>query len=157
MRPARGWQGRVSSTCLGCAKPGRSKEQESRHTLNGALRVLRPGGVEMAATDGHRLPLAARDVGVDGLKSEERLLVPKRAVMGLHRLANAQEADSPVHIAKDESHLFFSARDPILITWSISGQFPNYEAVLLFVSQRYDRIHLRSAARRDVARQQDAR
>jgi DNA polymerase-3 subunit beta len=125
--------------------------------LNRALPVLRPGDVEMAATDGHRLPLAAGDVGGDGLKSEERLLVPKRAVMGLRRLANAQEVDSPVHIAKDESHLFFSARDSILITRSISGQFPNYEPVLLFVSERYYRIRLRSAARRDVARQQGAR
>src|SRR5438552_82464 len=75
--------------------------QESRYTLNGALLLLKPGSVEMVATDGHRLPLAARDVGVDGLKSEERLLVPRRAVIGLRRLANAQEADSPVHIAKD--------------------------------------------------------
>ena len=104
--------------------------QESRYTLNGALLLLKPGSVEMVATDGHRLPLAARDVGVDGLKSEERLLVPRRAVIGLRRLANAQEADSPVHIAKDDSHLFFWAGDSILITRMISGQFPNYEAVL---------------------------
>src|SRR5438094_5586661 len=104
--------------------------QESRYTSNGALLLLKPGSVEMVATDGHRLPLAARDVGVDGLKSEERLLVPRRAVIGLRRLAYAQEADSPVHIAKDDSHLFFWAGDSILITRMISGQFPNYEAVL---------------------------
>src|SRR2546426_7634719 len=104
--------------------------QESRYTLNGALLLLKPGSVEMVATDGHRLPLAARDVGVDGLKSEERLLVPRRAVTGLRRLANAQEADTPIQIAKDDSHLFFSAGDSILITRIISGQFPNYEAVL---------------------------
>ena len=104
--------------------------QESRYTLNGALLLLKPGSVEMVATDGHRLPLAARDVGVDGLKSEERLLVPRRAVIGLRRLVNAQEGDSPVHIAKDDSHLFFSAGESILITRTISGQFPNYEAVL---------------------------
>jgi DNA polymerase-3 subunit beta len=104
--------------------------QESRYTLNGALLILKPGSVEMVATDGHRLPLAGRDVSVSGLKSEERLLVPKRAVGGLRRLANAQEADSPIHIAKDEGHLFFSAGDSILIVRSISGQFPNYEAVL---------------------------
>ncbi len=104
--------------------------QESRYTLSGALLVLKPGSVEMVTTDGSRLPLAARDVGVNGLKSEARLLIPKRAVIGLRRLANAQEADSPVHIAKDDSHLFFSAGDSILITRIISGQFPNYEAVL---------------------------
>ena len=104
--------------------------QESRYTLNGALLVLKPGSVEMVATDGRRLPLAARDCEIVGLKSDEQLLVPKRAVLGLRRLANAQQSDSPIQIAKDDSHLFFSAGDSILITRIISGQFPNYEAVL---------------------------
>jgi DNA polymerase III subunit beta len=104
--------------------------QESRYTLNGALLLLKPGSVEMVATDGHRLPLAARDAEIVGLKNDERLLVPKRAVVGLRRLANAQQADTFIHIAKDDSHLFFSAGDSILITRIIAGQFPNYEAVL---------------------------
>jgi len=125
--------------------------QESRYTLNGALLVLRSGCVEMVATDGHRLPLAARDVSVNGLKSEERLLVPKRAVAGLRRLASAQEADGPIHIAKDESHLFFSTGDSILIARSISGQFPNYEAVLpkdYKITATIDAASLRESLRR---------
>ncbi|TAM83482.1 MAG: DNA polymerase III subunit beta [Acidobacteria bacterium] len=104
--------------------------EESRYTLNGALLVLKPGSVEMVATDGHRLPLATRDVEITGLKREERLLVPKRALAGLRRLANAQQSDRPIHIAKDDSHLFFSADDSILISRMLSGQFPTYEAVL---------------------------
>ena len=104
--------------------------EESRYTLNGALLVLKPGSVEMVATDGHRLPLAARDVEIAGLKSDERLLVPKRALAGLRRLANAQQSDIPIHIAKDDSHLFFSAGDSILISRVLAGQFPAYEAVL---------------------------
>jgi DNA polymerase III subunit beta len=104
--------------------------EESRHTLNGALLMLKAGSIEMVATDGHRLPLAARDAEIVGLKSEERLLVPKRALAGLRRLANAQQSDSPFDIAKDDSHLFFSAGDSILISRMLSGQFPTYEAVL---------------------------
>jgi len=104
--------------------------EESRYMLNGALLVLKPGSVEMVATDGHRLPLAARDVEIAGLKGEERLLVPKRALAGLRRLATAQQSDSPIHIAKDESHLFFTAGDSILITRMLAGNFPNYEPVL---------------------------
>lgn len=104
--------------------------EESRYTLNGALLVLKPGSVEMVATDGHRLPLAARDAEIAGLKCHERLLVPKRALTGLRRLANTQQSDSPVHIAKDESHLFFLAGDSILISRMLSGQFPDYQAVL---------------------------
>jgi DNA polymerase III subunit beta len=104
--------------------------QESRYTLNGALVVLKPGGVKMVATDGHRLPLAARDIEVPGLRSDERLVVPKRALAGLRRLARGQQPESPFQIAKDENHLFFSVGDSILIARMISGQFPNYEAVL---------------------------
>jgi DNA polymerase-3 subunit beta len=104
--------------------------QESRYTLNGALLVLKPGSIEMAATDGHRLPLGARDVIIEGLGNEERLLVPKRAVIGLRRLAYGQEADSPIHVAKDDRHLFFSAGDSVIFARNLAGQFPNYEAVL---------------------------
>ena len=104
--------------------------QESRYTLNGALLVLKPGSIEMAATDGHRLPLGARDVVIVGLGNEERLLVPKRAVIALRRLAYVQEADSPIHVAKDDHHLFFSAGDSVICARNLAGQFPNYEAVL---------------------------
>jgi len=104
--------------------------QESRYTLNGALLVLKPGSIEMAATDGHRLPLGARDVVIGGLGNEERLLVPKRAVIGLRRLAYCQEADSPIHVAKDDGHLFFSAGDSVICARSLAACFPNYEAVL---------------------------
>ena len=104
--------------------------QESRYTLNGALLVLKPGSIEMAATDGHRLPLGARDVVIAGLGDEERLLVPKRVVIGLRRLAYGQEADSPIHVAKDARHLFFSAGDSVICARNLAGQFPNYEAVL---------------------------
>jgi DNA polymerase III subunit beta len=125
--------------------------EESRYTLNGALMVLKPGSIEMVATDGHRLPLAARDAEIAGLKSEERILVPKRALAGLRRLANAQESDSPIHIAKDDSHLFFSAGDSVLISRMLSGQFPAYEAVLPknhSVTATLDAATLRESLRR---------
>lgn len=103
---------------------------ESRHALKGALLLLKPGSVEMVATDGSRLPLASRDVEPDGLKAEERLLIPKRAVPSLRRLASTQKDGAVVEIAKDDGHLFFSAGEALLISRMIAGQFPNFEAVL---------------------------
>ena len=104
--------------------------EESRYTLNGVLLLLRADKVEMVATDGSRLSLAVREGEVAGLKSEERMLVPKRALGAVRRLAEDQESDTPIKIARDDSHLFFSAGDSIVITRLISGQFPNYQAVL---------------------------
>jgi len=107
--------------------------EESRYTLNGALMILKPESVAMVATDGHRLAMVERDVQVPGLKSELRLLIPKKAMGELIRLLGGLaegEADLPVMLAKDESHLFFSLGQRVLICRMLTGQFPNYEAVL---------------------------
>ena len=104
--------------------------EESRYTLNGALLILKPDNVAMVATDGHRLALIERDLEVAGLKNELRILIPKKAMAELQRLLAEAEADSKVGLSKDESHLYFSMGHRILISRMLTGQFPNYEAVL---------------------------
>jgi DNA polymerase-3 subunit beta len=99
-------------------------QDEGRYTLNATLLVLKADNVRMVATDGSRLPLAGQDVEVDGLQKEERLLIPKRALGALRRLADTEESDMPIHIAKDDGHLFFTVGDGVLIIRMISGQFP---------------------------------
>lgn len=84
----------------------------------------------MVATDGSRLALAGREVEPNGLKAEERLLIPRRALGLLERLAGAIASDMLVAIAKDDGHLFFTAGDSLLITRMIAGEFPKYEGVL---------------------------
>jgi DNA polymerase-3 subunit beta len=104
--------------------------EESRYTLNGALLLLKPGSVTMVATDGHRLALLERDIEVLGLKNELRLLIPKKAMGELVRLLSEGEGELPVALSRDESHLFFSLGQRVLICRMLTGQFPNYEAVL---------------------------
>ena len=104
--------------------------EESRYTLNGALLLLKPESASMVATDGHRLAIVERDVPVQGLKNEFRLLVPKKAMGELLRLLAEVEDETPVDISKDDSHLFFQIGSRILISRMLTGQFPNYEAVL---------------------------
>ncbi len=104
--------------------------EESRYTLNGALLILKPESASMVATDGHRLALIERELEVEGLKNELRLLIPKKAMSELQRLLAESEEDSKVSISKDESHLYFSLGHRVLISRMLTGQFPNYEAVL---------------------------
>jgi DNA polymerase-3 subunit beta len=104
--------------------------EESRYTLNGGLLLLRPGTVTMVATDGHRLALIERDIEVAGLKNELRLLIAKKGMGELVRLLSEGEGELPVSVSKDESHLFFSLGQRVLICRMLTGQFPNYEAVL---------------------------
>src|SRR6202040_2535578 len=66
--------------------------EESRYTLNGALMVLKPGSLTMVATDGHRLAMVETDHKFEGFTTETRVLVPKKAMTEIQRLA-AESAD----------------------------------------------------------------
>jgi len=104
--------------------------EESRYTLNGALLLLKPDTIAMVATDGHRLAVAEIDHKFEGLSREVRPLVPKKALAEVLRLASEAGEDADIEFALDESHLFFRAGERLLISRMLTGQFPNYEAVL---------------------------
>jgi len=104
--------------------------EESRYTLNGALLVLKPEAMIMVATDGHRLAHIENSTArFTGLSGELRILVPKKAMGELNSLLNDYDGDF-VEFAKDESTLFFRLGDRLLTSRQLTGQFPNYEAVL---------------------------
>lgn len=104
--------------------------EESRYTLNGALLVLKPNSLTMVATDGHRLAMVETDHKFEGFSAETRVLVPKKAMTEIQRLAAQAGDDSAIDFAQDESHLFFQFGGRLLTSRKLTGQFPNYEAVL---------------------------
>jgi len=104
--------------------------EESRYTLNGGLLILKPDTLAMVATDGHRLALAETDHKLTGLNGEVKVLIPKKAMDEVEKLSSAAGSDAHIEFAKDESHLFFQVGHRLLISRILTGQFPNYEAVL---------------------------
>jgi DNA polymerase-3 subunit beta len=104
--------------------------EESRYTLNGGLLILKPETLAMVATDGHRLALAETDQKLSGLNGEVKVLIPKKAMDEVEKLASIAGSDALIDFAKDESHLFFQVGHRLLISRILTGQFPNYEAVL---------------------------
>jgi DNA polymerase III subunit beta len=104
--------------------------EESRYTLNGALLVLKPGSLTMVATDGHRLAMVETDHKFEGFSTETRVLIPKKAMTEVSRLAAESGDDAMLEFAQDESHLFFQFGGRLLTSRKLTGQFPNYEAVL---------------------------
>jgi len=103
--------------------------EESRYTLNGALFTVKPEALAMVATDGHRLALV-ETLCNSGVSSEVRALVGKKALGEIRSLLAEAEAESEVDFGRDENHLFFRIGGRLLISRMLSGQFPNYEAVL---------------------------
>src|SRR5437762_3544493 len=104
--------------------------EESRYTLNGALLVLKPESITMVATDGHRLAHIERGgEKFEGISGEMKTLIPKKAMDELKILLDSTDTDV-IEFAKDESTLFFRIGPRLLTSRQLTGQFPNYEAVL---------------------------
>jgi DNA polymerase III subunit beta len=104
--------------------------EESRYTLNGALMVLKPESITMVATDGHRLAHIERSgEKFDGVSGEMKTLVPKKAMDELKSLLDSTDAET-IDFAKDESTLYFRIGPRLLTSRQLTGQFPNFEAVL---------------------------
>src|SRR5213082_538554 len=104
--------------------------EESRYTLNGALMVLKSESITMVATDGHRLAHIERSgEKFDGVSGEMKTLVPKKAMDELKSLLDGTETET-IDFAKDDSTLYFRIGTRLLTSRQLTGQFPNYEAVL---------------------------
>jgi DNA polymerase-3 subunit beta len=104
--------------------------EESRYTLNGALMVLKPESITMVATDGHRLAHIERSgEKFEGVSGEMKTLVPKKAMDEIKSLLDSTDVET-IEFAKDESTLFFRIGPRLLTSRQLTGQFPNYEAVL---------------------------
>jgi len=124
--PAQVLRGMIARTGFAIAN------EESRYTLNGALMLLKPESITMVATDGHRLAHVERSgEKFEGVSGELKTLVQKKAMDELRALVDSAGSDvEMIEFAKDESTLFFRIGPRLLTSRQLTGQFPNYEAVL---------------------------
>jgi DNA polymerase-3 subunit beta len=104
--------------------------EESRYTLNGALLVLKAESMAMVATDGHRLAHVEKfGEVIEGIAGEKKTLIPRKALSELAGLLGATDSET-MEFADDDSTLFFKVGGRVLTSRKLTGQFPNYEAVL---------------------------
>lgn len=131
--------------------------EESRFQLNGALLKVGEGGLELVATDGHRLALVEREI--EGLAKEEvkaaggdgtrgdGVLVPRKALQELQRF----ESEEPVGYRRGEHHLSFRLGQRELICRILEGTFPDYQRVIARDNDKkvvFDRRSLADAVKR---------
>lgn len=104
--------------------------EESRYTLNGALLVIKAESLAMVATDGHRLSYVEKsEEAQEGISGEKRVLIPRKALQELQQLLSAPDVEK-IDFADDEHTLFFRVGHRTLSSRKLSGQFPNFEAVM---------------------------
>jgi DNA polymerase-3 subunit beta len=92
--------------------------------------VLKAESMSMVATDGHRLAHVEKlGENLEGLSGEKKTLIPRKALSELSGLLANTDAEF-LDFADDEQTLYFRIGGRVLTSRKLTGQFPNYEAVL---------------------------
>jgi DNA polymerase-3 subunit beta len=104
---------------------------EPRAALRGALLVFCEGeGLRMVTTDGHRLALSRCGGGGFGEDIKKGIIIPRRGVTEIKRLADECEDDEPAQVGVDGSSAILKVRDVTLQVRLLEGEFPNYEQIM---------------------------
>lgn len=101
--------------------------QDVRYYLNGLLLELAHDSIKAVATDGHRLALNECPLALD-LKEPRQLIVPRKGVMEIQRLASHSSA--PLTLGVSANVLRVSSENQSLTVKLVDGKFPDYERVL---------------------------
>jgi DNA polymerase-3 subunit beta len=124
--------------------------EESRYTLSGAKFMINKNGAKMVTTDGHRLAYIERkDLGENPPREEIDTLIPRKTLAELNKLISSYEGE--IGLGADENHIYFEVGPRLLISRTLTGQFPNYEMVMPKTNDKraeFDSTSLGQAIRR---------
>jgi DNA polymerase-3 subunit beta len=101
-------------------------QQDIRYYLNGLLLSLRPDGIAVVATDGHRLALASLEIVLDTPAVE--VILPRKAIVELTKLL--ADSDEPVAFEVLDNQVRFSFGRISFVTKVVDGKFPDYQKVV---------------------------
>lgn len=104
--------------------------EDPRYSLRGALLLIQPGGVTLVATDGYRLSYVSRKIELPKGLQDLRLVVPRKALAEVSKLATELPDDATVTIGKTGDHVFFTVGGHVLTTTIPEGPFPKYDEVM---------------------------
>jgi DNA polymerase-3 subunit beta len=108
-----------------------SRDRDSgRYVLDGARLCIGPDGIQMVATNGHRLSCFERtDVTSD---EDFTLLIPRTSLNAITKVFAG--SDQEISVGLDANRLFFTQGARRLSCQTVDGQFPDCEPI---ISQEY--------------------
>ena len=103
---------------------------EARPIFTGVKLEFKKNNIRMAATDGYRL--SVKNIkGVKGIKKEQELVVPARALMELTKILNQGEAGEVILVPTDkEKQLILALKDVEIVTRLLEGDFPDFDKII---------------------------
>ena len=101
--------------------------ERTRYALNGILVNAAGGTFRMVSTDGRRLSMVQTEVAESEGESSG-LIVPLKALRICKVLARTQPGE--IRVEFSDSHVAFDSADVRVVSRTVDGQFPDYDAVI---------------------------
>ena len=103
-----------------------SSSDESKQILTGIHLKVENGGLEFAATDGHRLAVRRNAAGGQEGTDSFAVTVPARSLRELERLLSARPSEEAISLFCDRGQVVFLWADQVLTSRTLEGTYPNY-------------------------------
>jgi DNA polymerase III subunit beta len=108
-----------------------SSSEEAKQLLTGVHLSFEHGGLECAATDGHRLSVLRLAGAVDtGGAAGDSITVPAKSLRELERLLSSRQSQEPVSLFSDRGQVVFAWADQLLTSRSLDGAYPDYSRLI---------------------------
>jgi DNA polymerase-3 subunit beta len=104
--------------------------EDPRYSLHGALFLVQNGSITLVATDGYRLSYVSRKADVASPNGELRVIVPRKALAEVAKLASGMSDQDVVTFAKEGNHVVFGVGGHVLTSTVPEGTFPKYDEVM---------------------------
>ncbi|HAM51796.1 MAG TPA: DNA polymerase III subunit beta [Nitrospiraceae bacterium] len=103
-------------------------ETDTRYTLNGLLFDIRKEDnyIMVVGTDGHRLALIKKDLGMPS-KEEKKVILPRKAAAEVKKFFAGEETITALF---GKNHILFRLGDVHFLARLIEGAYPDYEKVI---------------------------
>ncbi|MCS7252844.1 MAG: DNA polymerase III subunit beta [Armatimonadota bacterium] len=101
--------------------------EESAGVCTGILVEIEGDKLTLVATDTHRMSVVRTSIPTP-MQERVEAIIPATVMREIHRLLS--DADEPVKLAIDVTHMQIETGDMQCITLKMQGQFPNYKRVI---------------------------
>jgi len=102
-------------------------QQDVRYYLNGLLLEVSAKGLQVVATDGHRLAICDATLDLD-VPETRQVIVPRKGILELLRLLG--DSDEKIVIGVGSNHIQVTLPDIMFTSKLIDGRFPDYQRVM---------------------------
>ncbi|HIJ60896.1 MAG TPA: DNA polymerase III subunit beta [Nitrospirae bacterium] len=104
-------------------------EADTKYVLNTLLFHIKvkDNTLTVVGTDGHRLSLNIKNVKLDGIEEDLRLIISKKSISEVRRNVSADES---INIWIEKNYILLKTREAELLCRLVEGNYPNYEFVI---------------------------